>query len=244
MKNLFYLVLLAFMIVSCKNEEVQEIKKNVSNNNERTMVTLEDGTTATYKFYIDESEVDEILNPTNYLIAMSSKQTSRDSGLINVYAFSSRERYVNFGNRVNPKLVQSLLFEEKIQEYMSSRNLDIDTFEPDQAYLDFEKQTYEAIANGKKGTNAASLVVLYDSYFSGGGSSVIMPRTLPVMYPGWNNRVKSYTLLAIAGPMTMYDKAFYRKRLFTAFNWGFTSHSSVWAWNSFWDSKMTSGVTF
>ena len=244
MKNLFYLVLLAFMIVSCKNEEVQEIKKNVSNNNERTMVTLEDGTTATYKFYIDESEVDEILNPTNYLIAMSSKQTSRDSGLINVYAFSTREHYVNFGNRVNKKLVLSLLFEERIQEYLTSRNLDPETFEPDQAYLDFENQTYEDLASGRVTKNAASLVVLYDSYFSGGGSSVIMPRTLPVMYPGWNNRVKSYTIYAVSGTMSMYDKRFYGKHLFTTFDWGMQRVSSVWAWNSFWDSKMTSGVTF
>ena len=243
MKNLFYLVLIAFMVVSCKKEEVQESKQTATNT-ERTTVTLEDGTTATYKFYVDELEVDEISNPSDYLIAMSSKQISTDSGLINVYAFSSRERYVNFGNRVNPKLVQSLLFEEKIQEYMSSRNLDIDTFEPDQAYLDFEKQTYEAIANGKKGTNERKIfTMLYDSYLSG-GSSVTMPRTLPFMWPGWNNRVKSYTIYAVSGTMSMYDKRFYGKHLFTTFDWGMQRVSSVWAWNSFWDSKMTSGVTF
>jgi hypothetical protein len=234
-----FLSLMIFTSSCKKNTKIQtspEVKKTRSG----TIIQMEDGTELTYKFFINESEVNEISNPLDYRIAMTSTQTSPNQGTINVYAFTSNEKFVDFGNRVNPKLVQSLLFEETMQEYTTSRNFDLDNFEPDQAYLDFEKQTYEDIAKGKK---TRGLVMLHDTYISG-GSSMPMPLTLPVMWPGWNNRVKRYLVLNVAATMSMYDKAFYKKHLFTTFNWGWTNVSSFWAWNMFWDSKMSSGVSF
>jgi PBP1b-binding outer membrane lipoprotein LpoB len=239
------IVLMIGLFTSCsKNNIAEQSTANVVKKTRGTTVTDERGNVITYRFYIDEVEVEAMPNPENYRIAMSSVQNTATSGTISVFGFTTNDKYANFGARTNPKLVQALLFEETMQAYAANRGLNLlegTDFTPDQAYLDFQQKTYDDIATGKK---TRGLVMLFDTYISGNGSAVAMPLTLPTMWPGWNNRVKSYTILNLAATMSMFDRWFYGKHLFTTFNWGWTNVSSFWAWNSFWDSKMSSGVSF
>lgn len=49
-----------------------------------------------------------------------------------------------------------------------------------------------------------------------------MPTHLPVMYPGWNNKVSCVEFVGIGGSLVIYDKSFFRKRVSTIVNWGMT----------------------
>lgn len=147
---------------------------------------------------------------------------------IELHAFKSKEDYISFGEKYGLKLRESIVFEEMISSIAEKKGI-IDMYEktnklPDW-WDDYEKALLDSIFNYSTDdyidTDKSVWVTLFKQSF--GGPSSIMLRTLPAMWPGWNNSVSRVEFFGVGGGLIIYDRTFYRRRLATYVNWGMTT---------------------
>jgi len=147
--------------------------------------------------------------------------------LVEKRAYTSKDKYIAFGEENGLSFDKQLVFEEIMSDFAEKSGA-ISEYEEigelPQWYLEREQFVYDSIFNSSSNLKSAQIslfITLFKNYYGGGGS-VIMPTHLPVMYPGWNNKVSCVEFVGIGGSLVIYDKSFFRKRVSTIVNWGMT----------------------
>ena len=91
------------------------------------------------------------------------------------------------------------------------------------AYLDYEAEYYERmIANLTDSPSFRGTDILHKD--CRGGNNAPLATTLPFMWPGWNNEVSAYTPLHVYSGLSIYDRSFYRRKMATLWNFGWTRY--------------------
>lgn len=244
MKFLKFLLNLAFLmgvlsVFSCQKEDVISGQRNTDINTESNVVSktvyLKDGVEMpNYLFSPEQEEING-----SYIAISGIEDGSKKKVKVIVNIFTTREKYINWGY-INKRPVELYL---EIEEHLASYAKDngyIAEYEltgvVSQDYLDYESEYFNKMTNG---VNSRAVTMLHKDFW--GGSSAPMPLTLPVMWPGWNNKVSRYYPLNIWGGMAIYNKAFYRRRMATLWNWGWQSIRFEGPL-SYLNDKMSSGI--
>lgn len=237
---------LLILLFSCQKDE--DIVSNTDDIN----------STEISAYYIDDVEVSsedftnitsdmflvEVHKPSNGL--KSSKGSNSEQ--IEKRAYSSEEKYIEFGNEHGYEFDKQIVFEKIMSNYAENSGAIIEyenTGIKPVWYLEREQFVYDSLfSNTSQLKSTASLVVtLFEHHFvqgSGAGASIVMGGTYPVMPPGWNNRVSCVEFIGIGGGVHIYDRTFYRNKVETVVNWGMTHINFPSSLND----KMSSGVRF
>jgi hypothetical protein len=186
-------------------------------------------------FFIDDLEVQahdfEISTSNMILVEVIQKTDNLKSNDVvpdvEKRAYSSEENYIAYGKANGLKLEELLSF-EKIMSSFAEASGAIDEFEKSnvmpQWYLEREAFVYDSIfynvSNFK--SSLTLFTTFYDNPYVPGqnpGPCIIMPKFLPFMPPGWNDRVSCVELVGIGGGIIIYGKSFYRNKLITIIDW-------------------------
>lgn len=204
----------------------------------------------TYAYRLDGEYVKEgAFNPEDERLHIAlTGEPSKDGSeiLITVDAFTSADRYIDWGNQYGYNVEGMLEFESVMSAYAEESGTIKEyeaTGEVSQAYYDYENEQYERIFGKREeaGGKMNSLAMLHKDYF--GGSSWPMATTAPFMMPGWNNTVSRYFQFNIYGVFIMYDRSFYRNRMFTLWGWGW-QNVRLWGPLGWANDRMSSGFSF
>lgn len=150
-------------------------------------------------------------------ILVSNEKNQEKTNVV-IRAFTDEKDYIKFGELHNIKLKEQLMFEKHMQSYAETSGA-ITEYEKTgivpESYSLYEKDYYNKLFNQSNARTEAGLTALYEHFPGGGGSAILMFGTMPAMGLGWNNVVSSFEGLGIYGFTTMYDKSFYRSKMFT-----------------------------
>jgi len=171
---------------------------------------------------------------------------STNSEQIEMRAYSSEEKYVEFGNEHGYAFDKQLIFEKLMSSYAENSGA-ISEYENTgmmpEWYLEREQYVYDSLFSNTSQLKAALVITLFEHPFvqgSGAGSSILMAATYAFMPPGWNNRVSCVEFVGVGGGLHIYDKTFYRKKKASIVNWGM-KHINL---GSGVNDKMSSGIRF
>jgi len=218
-KNHFFLILIISItsIFSCT--------KNVE---EQAVIESSDQTTVTYSYSIDGEVVDE--EAVNYddpalNIGITGEEDPSGNLTVFVQAFTSPDKYISWGEENDFPVKLSLEIEEHLRSYAQEEGIiDIyeETNEVPESYLAYEKAYYERMTGNEDSSESRAIYMLHKNCSGGSASPLI--HTLPVMWFGWNNQVSRYYPFSIYSGLIIYDNSFYRNRLATLWNWGWTNY--------------------
>lgn len=183
-------------------------------------------------YYLNEKEVSEneltYDEANSYVVEFRNKPTGANArGIVNEKrVFTSKEKYIEFGEKFGFKFKELLEFEKIMQEIANQDGL-IEEYDKTgilpQWYVEREKVVYDSLfniyPNPKSKQLASAFVALYDNY-EAQGSSITMAATWPAMPAGWNNRVSCIQFFGFAGGVNLFDRTFYRSKLTTIYDWG------------------------
>ncbi len=205
------------LITACSKEAQQDV---VQVNDEEAII-------AEYQYYFDGEKVsEEFFNPEdeNLLIGITGEpSTNPDEGLIKIWAFTSKEKYIDWGYAHNTPVARMFEMHDHLRAYIEENRVEEiyeQTGELPQWYLDYELAYRESML-GESAVQRATAMLHKDCI---GGASSPLVATLPVMWPGWNNRVSSYFPFGVYSGLSIFDRWLYRRYMATIFNWGWTRY--------------------
>ncbi len=235
-----YTLLLIFM-VSCQKDEINVDTFDDSNSSPISAHFIDDVEVSSEDFTNDASDMFlvEVYKPSNGLKSSNSEQIEKR-------AYSSEEKYIEFGNEHGYEFDKQLVFEKIMSSYAENSGAIIEyenTGVTPVWYLEREQFVYDSLFSNISQLKAALVITLFEHHFvqgSGAGSSILMAATYAFMPPGWNNRVSCVEFVGVGGGLHIYDKTFYRKKKATIVNWGM-EHINL---SSGVNDKMSSGMRF
>lgn len=233
------------IIVSCQKEDTSELAVIKQNNTAVSTHFIDDILVSEVEFYNNVSEMFlvEVHKPNSNFKSSSNE----DEEAIEQRAYTSEEKYIEFGKEFGYEFDKQLILEKLMSDYALNSGAIAEfekTGELPEWYLARELFVYDSLFSENSNLKSAQVslfVTLFENHFVSGvgaGSSVIMTKTLPFMFPGWNNRVSCIEFVGIGGSIVIYDKTFYRDRISTILNWGMTHINLSTGVND----KMSSGI--
>lgn len=223
LKLKFVIAFVAILFGSCEKDGITELTNKTNDPNVSTI------------YYLDDIQVtDAIDNPGNAglfivrLINPENNLKSSSNQVIETRAYSSEEKYIEFGSRYGYDFRKLLDFEKKMSSFAEKSGAIAEyekTGEVPSWYAEYEKVTYDSIfsaSNSSLKSTAASLFVVFFKDFNGGGSSLGMVTSWPIMPPGWKDEASSVEFVGLGGGINNFDRSFYRDRLETVINLGMT----------------------
>ncbi|HKM92049.1 MAG TPA: hypothetical protein VJY41_00215 [Prolixibacteraceae bacterium] len=237
MKKIQQILILSLVFIgmlvfnSCEKESLitepfntNEVQDNVLNNST--------------SFYIDNEKVQEQGFTKNtsdmFLIEFHKKpdnlKSNGDEPGVEKRAYSSEDKYVAFGEANGLNLGKLLVFEKMMSSYAETSGA-IEENEKTglmpEWYLEREAFVYDSLFNNELGLKSVLTIftTLYENQYvpgSGAGKCIFMPKQMPFMPPGWNDRVSCVEFVGLGGGIIIFGKSFYRNRLVTIIDWGMT----------------------
>lgn len=180
----------------------------------------------------------------NIYIGITGKLDEVDDkkGIVTIYAFSSKEEYIKWGNDNGFPVALKLEIAEHLSTYAIEKGV-IDEYERTgvvpQSYIKYERQYYERMMSSSLNQAGTRGYTMLHKECIGGPSAPIIS-TLPVMWPGWNNKVSAYFDFNVWGNLTIFDRTFYRKKLASIWDWGWKKVCFTGPLSPL-DNKMSSG---
>ncbi|MBN1184254.1 MAG: hypothetical protein JXB49_18335, partial [Bacteroidales bacterium] len=215
---------------SCENDDgLSEI--DIEN---QEVADDESTSTSLISYYIDDEKVhanDFDSNLSNIILIevyrTNSLKSDENELEVEKRAYTSEDKYVAFGDANNLKLKELLDFEKIMSSFAETSGV-IEEFEKTnvmpQRYLEREVFVYDSLFNEtmNQKSSMSIFVTLYEDHYVpgvGSGKCCIMPKFLPFMPPGWNNRVSCVEFVGIGGGAILFGNNFYRDRICTIVNW-------------------------
>jgi hypothetical protein len=222
---------LAFVVSSCKKEVKEELAEEAVQNE------LQSNGPTQVNYYMDGNSVPtlDLQDSRIEILTVFGTEQKPEENVINYYGFSAKDDMMAFADAQNIPIRDAIQGGEYLADLAETNQVDIEyerTGNVPQWYLD-------EVNNRFPNRKTQSVAVMWDNCWSGGPSIIDVTPGLPVMYPGWNNRVSRYDLLNIYGVMIIYDRTFYRSRILTAWNWGW-QWIHICAWYPWADNRMSS----
>jgi len=216
-------VALALVFSSCQKEG---LKQSTKTNSEETHLTTEvkipnsgieyHGDTIFPEYYLNNKRIinaDYDLNlskSTNIIVAFLDSISKKKK--ISINSFTIDSEYYKFIDSKGYDLRKEDEFEKLIEVYIANNPFTKDEYDNNvvirNKFLNFQDSLYNKIF----GPFAKAPTTIHDS-FTGGSSWVMSSPAVPVMAPGWNNRVSAFNNLNIASKVNFYSKRFFRKRM-------------------------------
>ncbi len=239
--SVFTLTLGLLTFVACKKEvthtSIPQSEVSLSKMSEEIPVTY---------FYDNKSVIKGAFDPSkeesNTLVLLKLDESQRK--YVEIYGFSSKEGYLSYGdaNRINLRLQSEI--EDHLKSYAETSG----------AIAEYERTGVEPKAftdyahkyiGSKKNTqgNFRGISFMYEDCFAGSGSSWGFVETSATMLFGvWSDKVSAYQPLTLFALDSFFDKTFYRKRLATFANFGWTVYSFCQSGLFFMDDKTSSWI--
>ncbi len=223
--NFFKMFLFAVIFVTLQSCE-KKMGINENNGIDNTSTNVHENITEITDviYYLDNSKVSENVFD-NYkksidepYIIRSIIKDSKNGGFVDVfYAFSSKDRYIEYGDKNGLNLKGQLEFESHMRKYAKESGA-IDEFEKTgkvpESYLIYEEKYHTKIF-GKKREEKNISFFLYD-HCNGGAYIALLPHhSFPFLPKSWRNRISFVENVGLVGLISFYDKSFYRSRLET-----------------------------
>ncbi|MDH5476057.1 MAG: hypothetical protein OEX22_10230 [Cyclobacteriaceae bacterium] len=217
MKNFNFLLttaIIGVVLTACQEQEVITSTEQANDADIQYIYLLDNEVASSNVFDLS----DEGLN-----ILVSSEKNQEKTNIV-IRAFTDEKDYIKFGEQHDIKLKEQLMFEKHMRSYAVTSGA-IAEYEKTgivpESYSLYEKDYYNKSFGQSNARTESVNTALYKNFPGGGGSSIIMFGTMPAMGLGWNNVVSSFEGLGVYGFTTMYDRSFYRNKLFTYWHWGF-----------------------
>lgn len=214
----------AIIFGSCEKNGITELTNQTDDPNVSTVI-----------YYLDDTQVtDTIDDPGDTglfivrLINPENNFKSSSNQVIETRAYSSEEKYIEFGSRYGYDFRKPLDFEKKMSSFAEESGAIAEyekTGKVPSWYTEYEKVTYDSIfwaSNSSLKSTKASLFVVFFKDFYGQGSSLGMATSWPIMPAGWKDKASSVEFVGLGGGINNFDRSFYRKRLETVINLGMT----------------------
>ena len=203
-----------------------------------------------YEFYLDSKVVPEgtfALDDEALYVTVTGEPTSNPQvGLIKIWGFTSKAKYLGWANEHNLPAARNLEIEEHLSSYAESSgavNIDEQKVEVPQWYTDYEAAYLKQMGLFRPDeVEMRGICWLRKNCSDSGG--VPMLTTLPVMWPGWNKKVSRFDHLVLLGNVKMYDKRFYKGKFFDYWDWGWKEICFTWQRFSYANDRMRSGFAF
>lgn len=259
MRNLVYVSLLLSsvggVVAGCKKESLGHSSMvSDSNFSEKSILDVpEESSKYTTLHYmdgkkIDRDKVDYDFSEEDNFVLIDVKMSKENDTLVIVQFFSTKDKYIEFGNDNNLKLKEQLDFEEHMKEYAKESGA-IDSFEQNGTvpkwYTEYEESKYNEIFGGEEGksnNNKTTITILHKNYL--GGPDFPFVTTLPFLGGGWNNAVSAFTPIGLFGVTHLYDNAFYRRRMASIRSWGFHRVQLYWGDLYYLNDRTSSALCF
>lgn len=172
-----------------------------------------------------------------YSVQINRLNQNNDPIIMNHY-FSNESLYVEFGKLNIINLEGQLEFENRVHEYLSLHPSLEQIEDPSNLpadYLEFEQNLKDEIF-GKETVKERGTSLIYKE--CNNNSVAVIPTTLPVMWPGWNNVTSMNFGVYVGAALSIHDRSWYRSRL-TTYVW-FGGYD-CWA-GRFYDDRMSSVI--
>jgi hypothetical protein len=222
-----FALICSWIMTSCQKDTSDEVIPPASEP-QVAASSVPDAPTFSQVFYLlDGQEVTaDVIEPGSgkYLLGITAEKIDEDSGILTFHGFTSREKYVAWGEENGFPVALSLEMGDHLRTYAEANGV-IEHYEKTgevlPAYLDYEQQYYAMMTGTADMVNERSGTAMLHKNWWGGSPSAPLAGTLPVMWPGWNNEVSAYFPLCLYCGLTVYDRTFYRKNLGTIWEWGY-----------------------
>lgn len=231
MKKLIFLSLFiafaVFGITSCQKEAVPTVPSSASENQIlSTVQSLQENIPVTY-FYDGISVAEGTFVPesenSNTLVLLKLDVAQRK--YVEIHGFSSENTYLSYGDTHNINLRLNLEIENHLRDYAISSGAAAEYEKTGIESQSFMNYALQYIASRKPTNIAESRAPTMMREDCASGATMAFFATAPTMYLGtWSDRVGSYFPFSIFAVDTFFDKMFYKKRLATFANFGWTDY--------------------
>jgi hypothetical protein len=239
--SVFILTLGLLTFVACK----KEIVDTSTPQSEVSLSKTSEDIPVTY-FYDKKPVVKGTFDPSkeeaNTLVVLKLDESQRK--YVEIHGFSSKEAYLSYGDEkfINLRLQSEI--EEHLKSYAETSGATAEYERTGVESKSFMDYAHKYIAS-KKNTqgNFRSISFMYEDCFAGSGSSWGFIETSPTMLFGvWSDKVSAYQPIGLFSIDSFYDKTFYRKRLATFANFGWTVFTFCQPGLFFMDDKTSSWI--
>lgn len=178
-----------------------------------------------YAYFLDEiptSEFEIDTTANNWIVSIAKPIPNSSGILIEIYKFSTKTAYIQFGRERNLCIQKCLEIGEHLYYVADSAGV-IAQYESTGTvpawYTDY-CNTYFANSRFSGGANDRSPYVMLHKSCPGETQNWPMATTYPIMPPGWNDAAFGFTPIGIGSVVAIWDRTFYRRHLGTAFAFG------------------------
>jgi|GEM_PF-1771986 len=231
---------LVFTFYHCSKESTIQSNSSIDNIAERG--DSEDEVEFFYEYKLDGVTVSGITNDSttdNWVAYIVEHKPSTNDAIVNVYKFSTKSAYIQFGSANNLAIGKGLQIAEHLRHIADSSGV-IAQYETTGTipswYSEYEEDYYESTFLQGAAEDRNIFISLYKK--CEGGGIIPMFRTYPVMPPTWNNKVSKVQTVGIYAGTAMFDFAFYNTHIGTIWLFGFETFCLE---GTSADNKMSSG---
>jgi len=246
------------MLLFLTNCSKQEKAEEVSPDNIKTEISERDDDNTdddyTIKYYYDEVETTNsaTVDAAQYSIVEFSSDASSTKEILNFKGFSTKQKYIDYGNNHNIPIAKEIYFSERMSFLADSAGLSEENPIPEW-YTNYQNQLIESLLPP---SNAPSSLVFgltfYDSknfdyplVFNVGPAKTMPVMYYPLSFPyAWGNRVSRFKGLSFQQTsVTLHDKVFYGGDIITIVR-SFPNSSQEVKLGSSWNNKASSFAYF
>lgn len=249
-----FTILLAFSACK-KNEETPVLTKPLEENSSIKNGATDDPVNFVYEYYLDGSEVDEgtfALDDPNLQYGgegVDDGDGDATTGILRIHAFTSTATYYDYGDQIGINFRLYAEIADHLYQYADENGYIAEyneTGDVSQAYWDYQTDYIDQALNGKSGSynpNAKALVTIVHKNWSGGSSWPLLPPIRPFMPLTYKNKVSAFSPLLIGGVDIIYDKNWFKDRMWTYWGWAYTRIHFAWPLHNL-DNKAQSWMNF